>query len=412
MLLIASVVAGVVVVVIVTLVVLKYLPVKYTTLIEGVFDRKEDSSDFYKEVIAFWFDNECRECFEKNPGGKVLYNQCHTSVPAGAVNLNPEIEPQNGDSIKIIARQTIFGRIVAYELIRTNFAEEFAVRQLQKEVSENEAYQDAYDRREAMRRRLSLEEYRQAKKNEKIQYAAERLKLSREEVIEHEYDKLPQFTLSIVRKLIKELGRKPTKDEMSAELKRNREEMAESARSIPVKDHDGMCAEYMFGNPDLHQEYIATGTSSNQEFTEHLAECQDCLSQLTEARERFLKSAGPDCLTADERGAIRTSGLEPKNRKDHIARCFHCYIVFSQCKEKHLSGQPGSECFTKDNLHTVHSVGEIPEMREAHLENCLRCQIQTSEHRNAYIDKIIPPPKLPKIRLKSIRTKYKNQTTV
>ena len=73
--------------VVVMLVILKYLPVKHATLIEGVFDRKEDSSDFYQKVTAFWFDNQCRECIEKNSENESLYGQCHTSVPAQAIKI-------------------------------------------------------------------------------------------------------------------------------------------------------------------------------------------------------------------------------------------------------------------------------------------------------------------------------------
>src|SRR3990167_8261246 len=205
--------------VVVMLVILKYLPVKHATLIEGVFDRKEDSSDFYQKVTAFWFDNQCRECIEKNSENESLYGQCHTSVPATAINLDSGIEPQNGDSIKIIAWKTIFGRTVIYRLIQTNFANEFAVPQLQQEKDEWEAYGDASDRREAMKRGLSLEEYRKAEKEEEIRYAAEQLELSSEEVIENKYNEIPQFMLQIVKRLIKELGRNPTKDDIWTDRK-------------------------------------------------------------------------------------------------------------------------------------------------------------------------------------------------
>ena len=391
------------------LVILKYLPVKHTTLIEGVFDRKEDSSDFYERVIAFWFDNQCRECIEKNTE-EALYGQCHTSVPAQAINLDSGIEPQNGDSIKIIAWKTIFGRTVVYKLVRTNFADEFAVPQLQQEKDEWEAYGDASDRRNAMKRGLGLEEYRQAEKEEEIQYATEQLKLSPEEVVEHGYNKIPQFMLPMIKKLVKELGRQPTREEISAEHKRDLADTMECIRSTPIDEsYNHECV--TFRHSGLYNEYIATSASSDQEFTEHLAECQQCLSNITELRERFLKSESPDCLTFGEQGTIRVTGLEPENRKDHISKCYHCWVLFRQCEKEHLSGQPGSECLTKDNLHTIHTTGEIPEVSKGHLSSCLRCQKAAEKHRDAYIDKVIPLPKLPKMRFKSIRAKYKNQTT-
>lgn len=404
----------IVVVAVILLVALKYLPVKRTTLIEGVFDRKEDSSDFYEKVIAFWFDNQCRECIESNSERGSLYGQCHTSVPATAINLASEFEPRNGDSIKIIAWKNIFGRIVRYRLDRTNFAEEFVAQQLQKEKDEREAYGDASDRREAMKRGIGLEEYRQAEKEKEIQYAALQLKLSPEEVVEYKYNELPEFMLPMIRKLVKDLGRQPTKDEISAEHKRDLDDTMERIRSTPIEDHNNECMEYshLHKHRSLYNEYITTGRSSNQEFTEHLAECQKCLSKITELRERFLKSDSPDCLTADEYSAIRTSGFEPKNRKDHISKCYHCWVLFRECEEEHLSSQPGPECLTNDDLHTIHTTGEIPEASNAHLINCLRCQKAAEKHRDTYIDKVVPLPKLPKMRFKSIRAKYKNQETI
>lgn len=203
-----------------------------------------------------------------------------------------------------------------YKLVRTNFADEFAVPQLQKEKDEWEAYGDASDRREAMKRGLGLEEYRQAEKEEEIQYAVEQLKLSPEEVVEHGYSKIPQFMLRIVKKLMKELGRNPTRDEIWTAQKKDSNDMMERMRSTPIDEsYNHECV--TFRHSGLYNEYIATGTSPNQELTKHLAECQQCLSNITELRERFLKSDSPDCLTNDERSAIRTSGLEPENRKDH-----------------------------------------------------------------------------------------------
>jgi len=404
MLLVASIV-------IILLFVLRYLPVKYTTLIEGVFDRKEDNSDFYEKVIAFWFDNQCRECIEKNSENEPLYGQCHTSVPAKAINLDSGIEPQNGDSIKIIAWKTIFGRTVIYKFVRTNFADEFAVSQLQQEKDEWEAYGDASDRRNAMKRGLGLEEYRQAEKEEEIQYAVEQLKLSSEEVIEHGYNKIPQFMLRIVKKLMKELGRNPTRDEIWAEQKKDTADMLERMRSTPIDEsYNHECV--TFRHSGLYNEYIATGASPDQEFTEHLSECRQCLSNITELRERFLKSESPDCLTFGESGSIRVNGLQPENRKDHISKCYHCWILFREREKEHLSGQLGPECLTKDHLHTIHTTGEIPEVCKAHLANCLRCQKAAEKHRDEYIDKVVPLPKLPKTRFKSIRAKCIKPTTV
>ncbi|MDP3696895.1 MAG: hypothetical protein Q8R55_02575 [Candidatus Taylorbacteria bacterium] len=396
---------------VILLVVLRYLPLKHTTLIEGVFDRKEDSSDFYEKVIAFWFDNQCRECIENNSENESLYGQCHTSVPATAINLDSEIEPQNGDSIKIIAWKTIFGRVMAYRFIRTNFVDEFAVQQLQKEDDEWRVYGDASDRREAMKRGLNLEEYRQVEKEESIQYAARQLELSPEEVVEHKYNELPQFMLPMIKKLVKELGRQPTREEISVEHKIDFDDMMERIRSTPVEDDECMEYNHLYEHRNLYNEYITTGTSSNQKLTEHLAECKKCLSDFTEMRERFLKSDSPDCLTFGELGTIRVSGLEPENRKDHISKCYHCRVLFRQYEEEHLSGQPGPECLTKDDLHTIHTTGEIPEVYKAHLVNCLRCQKAADKHRDAYINKVVPLPKLPKTRFKSIRAKYKKPTT-
>ena len=215
--------------------------------------------------------------------------------------------------------------------------------------------------------------------------------------------------LSMVKKLMKELGRKPTRDEIWAEQKRDTDDMLKRVRSTPVENYNNECYEYM--GSGLHIEYIATGASSNQEFTEHLAECQACLSDLTKRRGEFLSSNSADCLTVNEQEAIRKTGLEPQNRKDHTDKCYHCWIVLRECEEEHLSSQSGPECLTRDNLHTIHTTGEIPDICKPHIENCLRCHKEAEKNRDAYIDQVIPQPKLPKRRFESIRAKYKNQTT-
>lgn len=400
-------IAGVVIVLLIVIV-LRYLPVRYETLIEGVFDRRENASNFYEGVVVFWFDNPCRECIERDQDKEVLYDQCHGCVPVRAINLDPKIALRNGDSIKIVVWKTIFGRTVAYRFLRMNFAEEFVAQELQKETEEREIYHDILDRREAMIRGIGLEEYRRVKKEEKIQYAAEYLDLSPEEVVEHGYEELPRFSMHTVKKLMRELGRKPTENEIWSEERRDIAEKRARMRLTPVEDYSSECLEYRMSR--LYDGYVATGTSSDDAFAEHLAECQQCFLDATEAREAFLKSKGLDCLTADECNAIRISGRVSLYRKDHVNHCYYCSILCSQSRGEHLSSQPGKECLTRNVLYVIESAVEVPEPYRIHIQNCLRCERELEKARMAYVNTVIPPPVWPKTRFRSVRAKYKNPT--
>ncbi len=398
------------IVILILYIVLRYLPLKQINLIEGVFDRREEGFDFYEKVIAFWFDNKCRECIEKNVENGSLYNQCYATIPATAINLDSVIEPQNGDSIKIVAWKTFFGRVVMYRFVRTNFADEFVLPQLRQEKDEWEAYCYTSECRKAMKLGISLEEYRKARKEEEIQYVSERLGLSPEEAVEHEYDKLPRSVLYIVKKLTEELGRKPTRDEIWVKERKDLDDLKKCMMSISLEESDNPeCLAFRYGN--LCDEYIVTGVAPNREFSRHLAECSECLSHIMESRERFLNSKSLNCLTADECDTIRISGFGPRDRKDHIGTCYHCLTLFRKCEKEHLSGQLGSECLTKDTLHTIHTTGDIPEVSKEHMKNCLRCQKAAEKHKDIYMDAIIPLPKLPKTRFKSIRDNYKDRMT-
>src|SRR3989344_3053767 len=98
---------------------LKYLPIKSSVLIEGVFQRKEDDFDFNdNEFTVYRFENYCKDCFErKNFENNSIYGQCMATVPKRAQNRSAFI-PEAGDSVKITVWKNIFGGIKAYKIIR------------------------------------------------------------------------------------------------------------------------------------------------------------------------------------------------------------------------------------------------------------------------------------------------------
>ena len=206
---------------------LQYLPIRRVVLMEGVFDRKEYSSDFYRELICFWFENYCRNCFEKNLTHKSsMCGQCYTVVPKNSFQLGKQ-EPKQGDSIKVTAWKTIFGRVIFHSFSKTNFDKETAQEQLRREKEEWKAYHEAFDRREAFQRGMTVQEYREVEEKEAIENAATVLNIVPDEVVKHEYHKIPRFNLDVVRNLRKELGREPTQDELTAAFAKDFKEVSE-----------------------------------------------------------------------------------------------------------------------------------------------------------------------------------------
>lgn len=164
--------------------VLKYLPIRRATLIEGVFSHKKQDHDlFSRERFAiYYFDYACRECWEKNREGSSL-DECHTAIPEKAFRLS-SVKPVKGDSVKIIGYKNIFGWVRAYKIVSTNFAKKFAEKQFAKEEREQKEHDEAFDQRMALHEGFSsVDKYRQDREEKDITERVKILGISREDVV-------------------------------------------------------------------------------------------------------------------------------------------------------------------------------------------------------------------------------------
>jgi len=98
------------------------IPLKKRDLIEGVFSGKESgwimSGFVEKKGIGYLFRGFCRSCIEKKNFS--WYGMCRQSFPVKTKNTS-SFEPQEGDSIKIVGTYNLFGGLLAYEILRTDF---------------------------------------------------------------------------------------------------------------------------------------------------------------------------------------------------------------------------------------------------------------------------------------------------
>src|SRR3989344_3348672 len=380
-------------------------------LIEGVFDREEKSSELFssKSLIVFWFDNQCRECWEEECGGKsrpVLYDQCHACVPANVRGYG-DIKPEKGDSIKVIIWKNIFGRVIGYKFVRTNFAEQFGQSQLAKEEQEWAAYHDAFERREAMCRGLSVEEYKRVKREEDIQYVVEHIGLKADDVVAHEYHTMPRSVLWTLKGIIDKTGRMPSKKEVYEEEGKQTRELLKRIHATPLKDLNLKC--YDIGHED-RCEYVETGTFSDIEKVNHLSECQTCYELMDKMRVNFVNfQKTPECLTDDDKtlscdsSYIRVTGMVPTGKEEHVKNCWRCYFVYERRKAEHLKDPSKPTCLKHTELVSVQAGNNLSEGSSKHIEHCLRCKNLYKKNRDIYIDSVIPMPQRPITRMKSIR---------
>ena len=320
-------------VLIAVLIILRYLPVRKEVLIEGVFDRESDDVDFYERLRVFWFDNYCRSCFEHGLTDKSsLYGQCFTAVPASAFEKG-NLELRRGESIKITAWKTVFGRIKLYYLTETNFADETCELQLKQEEKEREAYDEAVDARHALEMGMTVEEFHESERQKSIATAARVLDLTEEEVVRLGYNNIPSFSLGSVGDLRAVLGREPTSDEIF---------------EAKIKD-------------------------------------------LEEFSKRISRELTPE--EADNEGELYIKVEEE----------------FRQLVDKKMEmiiAPPGPVCLTEDDLGGIRATGNISSIMADHMKACESCQIKASTSRRAWLDRVAPYPRMPRLRLPSVRYKY------
>ena len=389
---------------VILVVVLKFVPIRRTMLIEGVFVHKSRDVDFHDNWFhSYEFDYACRDCWEKNEPSD-FFDKCGASVPERSLRLS-SIEPQKGDSIKIIGYKNIFGWVRAYKIVRTNFAEELAEKQHAKEEQEWQEYHEASDRRSALERGLSVEDYRHVTKEEDIRDTAEALKITEEEVVANKYDELPMCSQATARELIATTGKMPSLEEIYKEDAKIREDfMKRLEKSLPLSTQDYHChMTTKFRLCRYHWEFATTGTLADKYALSHTEQCDECRAVLEETRTSYQKTAGSSCLDEKDLASIRKTGHINPITKSHVARCDRCHVHSEICKERHLNDPPGTECLTKDDLHQIHTSGQTPTNKISHLTECERCKQQYERHKNTYLDRVAPRPNLPTMRLRSLK---------
>src|SRR3990167_728809 len=326
------------VILVVLIFLLKYLPVKSGVLIEGVFKKMECGSDFNgRESTAYWFENYCKDCFERrNFENNSIYGKCLATVPTRAWNRSTFI-PEAGDSIKIIARKNIFGTIKIYKIVKSDFLETYRPKQRALYEEHFRKLGEALDKRGALEKGMSVEEYRESKREETIRYAMEELGMSREEVIKngmHEWGYGSIHNEARRRKLIAELGREATHEDV---LEEDRKIMQKVASNYPNQE----CLE-----PYEIEEYGETGTLH-------------------------------------------------ENRLLHLNGCTSCYIQASINRNNWVLTHtpPGPECFSKNELHIIHETGTLPKERLEHTKNCKKCKYDFDVNKTTYLERVAPIPR-------------------
>lgn len=378
---------------------LKYLPIRSTVLIEGVFNRKELDTAIFSGIrfVVYYFDYACRECWEKDRSFD-SFEECHAAVPErGAIQLS-SVEPLEGDSVKIVGYKNVFGWVRAYRILKTNFAEELAVKQHEREEQERRNCREALDRRAALQRNLSVENFRVVKKQEAISYAARVLNITEERVVANKYNTLPRSVLSVVKKLIIANNAMPTLEEIGEE---NQKVIRASVERL---EGNLLLNSACYKTHDYFLEFAASGTLAYKYDLFHVQACDSCQNVLNKARADYQQVAGLKCLSDKDLEFVRKTGRADPLTISHLAFCDRCDIHYRICKEQHFNDPPGPECLTKDDLHKIHTDGQVPENKVAHLEKCERCKQQFEGHQHIYFDRVAPLPRMPRRRLKSLKS--------
>jgi hypothetical protein len=285
------------------------VPIRRVVLIEGIFDSQEDSFDFYGGTMVFWFENYCRSCLENNITDKSsIYDKCYVSISKKA-SKQRGFESKPGDSIRITAWNNIFGKTLSYKIEETDFAEKFGPLQLQREDDEQVAYREASDRRHALERGLTVEEYRHVIEEEAIRNAMESLDMSREEVLAQNIHELPKFILATGRLLCKKLGRNVTLEEI-CEAHREDNRKMESLLHRPWTEEDER----------MHEGIIASIKE---------------IEAKEEAEHNTLP--GPNCLLQGHLHTIHTTGQIPHPYLEHLKTCKRCTYQAEQHKQAWLN---------------------------------------------------------------------------
>ncbi len=314
---------------------LKYLPVRSCVLIEGIFEKTEHGSDFSDNVlIAYWFKNYCRECIERERFEQnSIYGQCYATVPKKAWNKST-FSPEKGDSVKIVEWKNIFGWTRMYKIVQTDFREVFGpkLNALSDDYYKNLG--EALDKRGALEKGVSVEEYRNAEREETISYAMTKLGMSREEVISQEID---AWGYSSIR-------HEARRRDLSAKL----------------------------GREVSYQEVLEEDRKKVREAT----------------------YPGPECLLPHEIEGYAESGTLPEDRLSHLKSCIPCGVQAGMQREGWVvkNTPPGPDCLSPDELKSVEETGAMPEARLEHLSTCRGCKNHFERHKGMYIDRQAPLP--------------------
>lgn len=397
---------------VVLIIIIRHVPVRSEVLIEGIFDRKRHDRDTSQDVsfVAYYFENDCKSCYEKGGNPSPLFDQCHTAIHQISINIS-SFKPRSGDSVKIIGWKTLSGRVAMYKFVRTNFAEEFGAKQIQQEEDAWDMYQEAYDRREALKLGVTIEEYRIIEKEKSIANAVRILKLSREDVVANKYYELPGIVLYAerdARKRSQESGQIVTREEILEEDKRR---IDETVKRIRHTDRCGASAEYTVRHQyDL--EYAETGTLVDEDALSHIKHCSLCSRDFDDARQRFLECPKtPKCLTDEELREIRKTGMLAGD-KEYPECCYRCHILFVRHQDKHFSDPSGLECLTLDDMHEIHTTGRIPEYRRLHVSVCKRCKRASEKHREKWLDEVAPLPEFPHPRMRNLKNRLRTASKI
>lgn len=196
-----------------------------------------------------------------------------------------------------------------------------------------EARSKVREQREALKQGISVEEYLQKEKDERIADVAQTLGISAEEVLAQKLDEQPMYCIDLMvraKRLTTEQGITVTPDDVRAEDDRL---LKEGKVSIDIQ-----------------------------------WDCQDPANHYW----KYLKGEPVD--------------------EEHANKCFECGQFWANQKYKELLSTIGPGCLTKEELHEIHENGKIEPARKQHTESCERCKMHFNKHFEMYLDKILPYP--------------------
>ncbi|MDO8504808.1 MAG: hypothetical protein Q7S36_03050 [Candidatus Liptonbacteria bacterium] len=329
------IVFGAIVILAASIVILRRVPWRKEVLIEGVFDCKTSEKDLFRGVLftEYSFDNDCRNCFERNGGNQHLYaGPCRAQIP-GRAEKTGGFEPRHGDSVKITASKNIFGRILSFAIAPTNFAEEFGLKQIRKDEEAWQAVYEAHDFRKAAERGMDLETWHRVEKEERIQEAAKAFGVSPMEAVAHGYTELSRHEISMelwAGEVSKKRGKKITREELAEEMKRS------MTRVLSAEEQE--CQDFVVG---LMQEGNYGEGQLTPEEQAHFDVCEECRARYDSFRENYLAGIGPptpDCLTKNELTAFGKTGVLGTERRHHASECPRklCRESFDEAEKMYL----------------------------------------------------------------------------